>query len=865
MEISVETELLSNRKHAVVMSPNMAFEVLQTPEGDALFFSIGTDGIFYVTREVRASSTGWTRRNLSSSLSALHGGASVQAKSFDLSQNKQTLAYDLALVLAANGNDHLYLSLDNASSEQGWEDGVSWTAIPFDSTAHAAPSPLVIAGAYLMNLPPKTGTTPVQNCFVDIHRRADDAHKLLDRYYINTKGAPHWTRHTLPIDLRAGSVTSCLGRRPTDSSPGIYTFGTISTERQLIYVPQYTSRDSLVPPRPSRLELPRESSSISSAMNKAGNTNLFLAAAEGIFLYTPENQKDMAEPVLVVPAVFAGQNVIGRVLSLQASTVGSSTAVWALNTQGSLIYMTCPSGKENTPSAWSDPLPICTKVESFAFYLNKSQSEANVVFCHQASGTIQQLTQDPVTLGWQQRSIMLPPSEIQDVISYDAFTTQVTITQDGVPASNLQVHLISDTATAFQVNDMYTVLEPGIPTPMNTDLGGLVTIIQEAASLSDAACFRVRIPGPPVLEVSVDPLAPVMEKLSKIKTGSDFDQFQGLVPAGVPAKDRDGAAQALQRLVDVRNNLPASASSSSAPAARMSAAASQPSSRSSSWAVSFGPDGAKLRDTLQGGSGTVSAAAPSKPRKVAKSGGFLQALVNGFEEIGMEFTQMAEGAWRVLLTIKDVIVETYLYLKEEVNALLDKALEWIKATWEKIKTALLDIFLPWSEIKRTKEVFKTVIRCMAGSIIDGVSDLERGADAFFRGIEEKIEPLKQGKISMGTTTRAAEKQRRTDPVEKNPKANFFSYHLTNGLAKVTGSDKRTPMVVAADKLGELMYNMYKLVDDEVGVLTGAFDDLKHIIDNIHDMDIAEALVAVLSILADVFVKTARNITDKLLK
>ena len=55
MKISFESELMKNRKHAVVMAPDRAFEVLQSQDGDALFFSVGTDGAFYLTQADRFS------------------------------------------------------------------------------------------------------------------------------------------------------------------------------------------------------------------------------------------------------------------------------------------------------------------------------------------------------------------------------------------------------------------------------------------------------------------------------------------------------------------------------------------------------------------------------------------------------------------------------------------------------------------------------------------------------------------------------------------------------------------------------------------------------------------------------------------
>lgn len=157
MNVSVETELMQNQKHASIMAPENTFDVLQTSDGKALFFSIGDDGVFYLTREVTSTGTGWTKINLSSSIDN-----SVVAKSFALSQNPQSMALDMALIVTIDGVDSLYVCLGHLIDEDGWEDGVTWTLVPFDATyvdgsgntePVTPPNPLTIADVFIMNIP----------------------------------------------------------------------------------------------------------------------------------------------------------------------------------------------------------------------------------------------------------------------------------------------------------------------------------------------------------------------------------------------------------------------------------------------------------------------------------------------------------------------------------------------------------------------------------------------------------------------------------------------------------------------------------------------------------------------------------------
>src|SRR4051794_5565365 len=96
MNICFESELMKNQKHAVVMPPDKMFEVLQSDEGDSLFFSIGDLGEFYLTRENSKNGAGWGKISLSHALKEQHNGLGV-VSTFDVSQNAQTGKIDLAL------------------------------------------------------------------------------------------------------------------------------------------------------------------------------------------------------------------------------------------------------------------------------------------------------------------------------------------------------------------------------------------------------------------------------------------------------------------------------------------------------------------------------------------------------------------------------------------------------------------------------------------------------------------------------------------------------------------------------------------------------------------------------------------------
>lgn len=549
------------------MAPDIAFEVIQATTGEALFFSIGTDHVFYVTREVSATATGWNRVDLSSTLSSQHGGAAIAAKSFAITQKSQTQAFDIALVVTITGADYLYLSLGNSSAPTAWDGGITWTSVPFDATGITPPTPLIIADVYLMQIP--SGSSSVENCFVDIIRTPADPLQELDRYYISPNSSPHWNRHTLAIDLSSGSIQSCLGNRTTDYVPGIYTFGSISGVQELIFAPQYNAFRPTVPPTAARLTLPGGATAIASALNSSGFTNLFVAAPSGLYLFTPSNQNDMAQPLQVInSSVFSGVSI------LSALTDGSRTAVWGINTQAELYYISCPAGSEANPGSWSTPAPICQGAENFAFYLN-SQAPSNVLFAHLNSGEqLLQLSQDPVTGCWSQRSILIPATATDDIVQYYSFTTHIQVTDaNGVSAPNTPVLLSTATPVSVYVNNVYYVLSPAAVVEVTADATGIVTVVQETQTLQ-GACFRVTLTASPSTFVDVNPMSNAFQTLSTIKSASNLSSVQittasgttkPLLPSSVSTDDLNAAAAAISQLVQLSTTLPSNGSTQTTP------------------------------------------------------------------------------------------------------------------------------------------------------------------------------------------------------------------------------------------------------------------------------------------------------------
>jgi hypothetical protein len=860
MNISFESELMENRKHAVVMAPDRAFDVLQSQDADALFFSIGTDSTFYLTREVTQSATGWNKLDLSSALSSQHGGAAVAAKAFSVAQNAQTLAIDLALVLTVGGADFLYLSLGNANTDEAWANGVTWTIIPFD--AGTPPNPLTIADVLVMNIPASNGGEAVENIFVDILRTPGDPLELLDRYYIKSGGSPQWNVHRLGFDLAAGSISSCLGQRTNDPIPGIYTFGSISNEQEILFTLQHNYFQPTHAPPVARLTVPAGASAIASALNASGVSNLFVAGTQGLFLFAPDNQADFANPVqILTDALVAGAS------ALAAATDANHTAVWGVNPQRNLFYVTCPAGSEADPAAWSKPVPLLPSVEGFAFFLNLRAGN-NVLFAHVDAQNLLQVAQDPVTTDWLQRSILLPSTSPNDVTVYNSVTTHIRVTDDNaVGAPNAAVSVTATSPVSVYMNDVYYLLSPNVAVNTTTDPTGVLTVVQETQSLS-AVCFRVALTDAPQIVAAVNPMANAQAKLSTIKPDTDLGAVQvtnadgsqqSLVPSTVSSDDKKAAASAIAQFVQVSSGLPQDGSRQQSGVSRPAAGVPR------TWGVSFA--GGRLEyhegeDTAQYfGLRTGFLQSADSGIQVA-AGDFFRWIKQGFAEIESFTVQAVDGVYHFFAKIAgevyDVLLDCLAAVAHGVEYIFSKISVWFQ---DLIKW--LGFIFQWQDVIRTHRVLKNVLyqylaRCISDlgvarvQLQNSFTDVQTYIDGW-AGIAENIPASLSGTTLNGTTASST-----SAPGQYSPQSNWGIHHLKSNAA--SGSTTAQPNEgVMGDILGVLQ-PLIDAVDREKDVFQDAFSSFKSdIIDKIHDLSFTDLVKALVAIIVDALLQSIENV------
>jgi hypothetical protein len=585
MQLTAQSEWMQDQKHAQVMGPGKSFEVIQTATGTSVFFSIGSDNHFYACREVLSGSTGWTRIDLDNKLLEPQDGRKVAVKSFAVAQNPDSLYFDLAVVATIAGFDHIFVSTGNANTDEAWSRsdgrlGVQWKEVPFDAQGSSLNrDALEIDSVHLMTLPAAGAPAGSLTCFVDVLRPAPNSLRLLDRYYITPQSRPAWNKHTLPIDLASGSIASSLGRRYKDRVGGIYTFGQINGRQELIYAPAFDFWDPKNPPAPARLVLPDNATSIATATNAAGNSHLFVSGKQGVFYFPPDKQKDGSEGIRIITTT-----LVVQATHLTAESTNGTTAIYGKNAQGDVFYTTCKAGSEASPEAWSLPVPLVSQAENYAFFLNKKAGN-NTLFVHVTGQQISQITQDPVTRDWASRSILLPATDVNDVVEVSSFTTRLSVRDDsGAGVAKAEVLIKATSPVGVYVNDTYRILSPNIPIRSTTGEDGIITIVQPTQDMS-AISYKVSIANQSSISLNIDPADKVKARIAAVQSGNDLKNAKimqtngntsSLIPSDVSQADCDAAATAIQQLVKVAGTLPADGSRQTSSANGVSAQLAAP-------------------------------------------------------------------------------------------------------------------------------------------------------------------------------------------------------------------------------------------------------------------------------------------------
>lgn len=885
--ITVNTDLMQNFKHAQVMGEQRAFQALQTAEGHALFFSIGTDNVFSVTIETPGHATGWNKINLSDSiLQTVANKALHQPKMFKVAQNANTGAINIALMLgsskgdlASTEGDTIYTAWNIPNTDASWNTALPWKYQKFDDLK-ADFSHFEIKDLYILE--------SAHSDFMVVDINAPATANPFRRYFLDFAQAAGtiWQEHDLPFSFD-DSVYSVIGKRAGDTMEGIYTLGAVVDRYKLSYTP--LPGDTNTASTAIELHLPQpdgpavSSYAIAVVHNSGGETDLFVAGNKQLFFFPSGQQQDGSTGQAVdLPLT----NVLMNVTKLHVQASDQQVFVWGLNQQGRLFFTQCSLGQELQKQAWSTPSLILTDVSKATTYLN-AVNQNHVLFAYNSSNQLLQLSQDPQTLTWSQRSILLPATATDDVVEVNSYTSHVVITDgSSLPKFDVKVAITATTPVSVYVNDIYTILSPSLPLNITTDPTGSITIIQETADLS-AVCYRFSIEG--IDPLLVNPMAGVLDTMKSIQTGDDLmkvritDDNKHSIPLIDPTKvDKntpDALAKVIQQLVDTLKYVPADGSKHKSSNALRTRSATSDSKPSVLWGLHFEKGGmtyyeGAAAETKFGSANAVALRGDSSIGQeiIDDIWSFfnwvkddVSSLFDAIEHFVVEVVEGVVGfVFKILGKIFVFFIDT---LVAAISAFMS-FLDWVGVDTQKLRKWLGYIF-DWDDILLTHRVFKKFFSTYIDQGIKSIESYENklldamtAAEDYVKnwaGIEDRL----PGDSEDSAKNTAAG----INPVrgQNTPAFNMINYHLKNNAGSSNlGKDVIAPII--SGDLGEKL----KAILAAVELLKQKFEDLIKNTDSdfyrtVSAMSYKDIIVKIVGFVTSELLEIAKTILAELFK
>jgi hypothetical protein len=825
--INYSSEMMPNYLQASIMAPDATFEVLQNSEGNALLFSIGTDGIFYVTYESPASSAapaGWVRLDLSSPAltGAFTGGSCTK---ISVAQNTQDGTIGLAMVISVGGNDNLFLCLGNSSSDMSWLDAPVWVYAEYDDSGAAAPTPFLIANVFISE------TLDGQFIVADL-----DNQGIVDRFFIAPNTSPNttpntsqwWNNNSLPIDLNTNDYFSCIGRAsvggPVD---GMYTGGTIDEKPQLIYCPVRNYFGS-TPPSPSTLYLPGGLVPQAMAAFRNGSSKGFsdlLVTAEsdqsgGLYYFAYDNQATNATGVLI----FQNSLLVG-VSYLQAVLNDGTLTVWGINGADELFYLTCPYTL-GSPGTWSEqnPLPIGSNVHLASPYVNSSNN-GNTIFAVSVN-ILYILTRSPQTGLWTTTQVVLPPPENNTpALTYNSYTTTIQLLNEyNQPMANTPLMVASNTRAAFYINNLYYVLDT-TPVPVNTDPSGNITIIEGINDLTGTMLY-VSQDGSGV--IAINPMDTAFGQVAQLNTVSSLqgavitDQYGNttpLVPAGTSTSD-------LQTVADSNNSLATAYNSFSSPTYILAVAG-------------FNKFNAPV---LVGFESAIS----------VDIGDLFQMLDSAVKFVVNVVKDEASGVWNFIAQIGEDIYQAVLNTVYAVVGAVEWVFKQIEVAIEDL-LAFLSFLFSWEDIVTTHKVMKNVFIQSTQQAIDSLAGMKTSIPELFTSLINQM----NGWANLPTLSQTPDSTTGSNPpptAQNSSPSTLIAYHFQGNVASASSSS--TPPSYSPSIFQDLL----NLLQSEEQTLSSAAEAIyNQIIVPFSSLSVTEILQRFLAIVTDALLETAENI------
>ena len=824
MNITYSSELMRNYKQSNVISPQKKFKSVQTDSGDALLFSIGTDGTLYLIEQSSGSNaTGWEEIPLSSKLASNNLPDGV-AKDFAVAQNPSDGKIDLALVMTVNSKDTLYLSLGHANKKGSITSDIVWSAMTYDDPKHAGIS-LDIEDVFISK------SSAGEYIVADISESSfTPARDFLKRYYIDPqrKTGTYWNPMVLGGDLEPGIQTR-IGRKSSQRVDGTYTLGRIGGVVELLYAPLYNPFDRNAPPVITRLSMPAGASALAVTDTGDGTTDLFVAASNELYYFAADKQQDKA----------TGQKVFSHklfqdVVELHAYKSSTQYVVWGLNRADQVFYTSCEIADVLDSSKWSLPLPIISGVDKISPYANRVDN-ANTIFSAGAN-EVNISVQSPKTTIWNTQTINLTAPPQSTAHSFSSYTTRVQLNDgENNPLANQEVLISSSSPVPVYINHLYFLLN-STPISVASDKLGSLTIVKAVSGL-DSVQFTIAEEGG--TSVTINPMEKPFnksvsldskEKLKSAVITSSDGTSKPLISDAISGSDLESVAQANKNLVSAYSSV-----TNTVNQPRPSDLAATPVLKSKSGSVIKGLE--------------------------TDIGDLFSWLESGIEHAVEIVENELTGLWHFIVKVGE---EIYHGVMDTVEAVIG-AVRWV---YNAIKVAIKDLIkfleflFEWDDITRTKEVLKNLLKRYLKHEADQIEVVKEKLNEEINQLVKTINGWAgiDGWSGLGEAAKKHANASSTPNKNNSAPGNMLSHHLHNNAGQITQNNPPPALNPNQSPIDTLM----TALKQEGKVLDDVFEQLHKLGGDYQNLDLGTILQRIIAIMADGVLESAEVVMDAML-
>ncbi len=827
--IKYSSEFIQSYVQTEIMSPENKFQALQTNLGLSLFFSIGTDGKFYVTKETHgATKTGWEKISLSQQImDDFDNPSSITCKLFDTAQDIKSGKIGLAMVLNDTVDDYLYLCMGNSNKNMAWLDNPNWVRYDFD----AANPPSTIEFSNLFISETKSG----QFIVADIVEDPTSASKTVARYNIITtaSAAPFWQVNGLSMDINTDNYETCIGRRSSqDDIDGLYTIGHINSSPQFNYQPLYNKWNPSIAANPTNLELPGniQPESIASARNSNATTDLFCTSGNGLYYFPADGP--------TVGILLFNNDLFQGTRKLYAYKTSSIVTVWGLDQADQVFYTSCAIDEIETADAWSLPIPILTGVDNISPYINRVD-DGNVFF-GVAGGTLIKMKKSSTTNIWKKQNITLPPPDTTTpATSFSSYTTQIQLTDEqNQPVPNTDLYISASSTGHFYINNLYYVLSP-IAIPIPTDNMGHITIIEASDDINGSQLMVTQNEGD-TNPFIISPMDGPVDQVGELDTSDSLNDAVITNPDG-----------STQPLLDP-NASPTDVDDTAQSNANLSTAYTDVNTaqkKSKKFLIAQSIRNRRRIDAKQEDDGIIT-----------DVGNLFGWLETGVEHVSEVVKDVATEEWHFVTTIGGVVYRGVLDTVEAVAGAIKWVFDAVVLAIEDL-VKFLEFLFAWGDITNTKEVLKNFIEV---AIQQHITELP----TYKAAINEKIDALINevggwGNIDGSGDNLGAEGQQTTatnsNPNDdQNASSSYLAYHFVNNADQTTFVDGDPDSPTGIDGLLQILIDT---IEEESEVMETAIGELYDLVKDVGNKTVVELLEGIISIIVDAVLQSAENIID----